>query len=284
MAIMIALIPVSAAFLVLSMLRFGTESAAAIISYVLSAYTLTVWCVRIPDIIRWIKHFKETNKYWKIWASDENLRVNASLYLSLGMNAVFSLFQLCLGFYHGSFWFYSLAFYYFVLAAMRFYLLRYTRAHRSGGELYDELLRYRACGFVFLFMNLILSSIVIFMIRYDRTFTHHRITTIAIAAYTFLSLTLAIINAVKFRRYHSPVYSASKAVSLAAASVSMLTLETTMLTAFGNGEADAVMRRIMLALSGGAISVFLILMALYIIIRSSSDIRKIKERKSADAE
>ena len=68
----------------------------------------------------------------------------------------------------------------------------------------------------------------------NRTFHHHEITTIALAAYTFTSLTFAIINTVKYRKYHSPVYSASKAISLASACVSLLTLESTMLTTFGN--------------------------------------------------
>ena len=61
-AVMIPLVPISAFLLVYSMVFIGTESIAAYISYVISAYTLTVWCVRIPDIIRFFKDFRIENK------------------------------------------------------------------------------------------------------------------------------------------------------------------------------------------------------------------------------
>ena len=59
--LMILLIPLSVAFLACAVVLTGSESVPAIISYVLSAYTLTVWCFRIPRIIRFIKTAKEKN-------------------------------------------------------------------------------------------------------------------------------------------------------------------------------------------------------------------------------
>ena len=66
-AIMIILIPIATVFLVGSMVFLGTESPIAILSYVLSAYTLTVWCFKIPNIIKFLKTFKKENKYAKKW-------------------------------------------------------------------------------------------------------------------------------------------------------------------------------------------------------------------------
>ena len=140
----------------------------------------------------------------------------------------------------------------------------------------EELIRYRLCGWVFLAMNLALALIIFFMVYWSRTFTHHMITAIAMAAYTFTAFTIAIINIVKYRKYNSPVYSASKAISLAAACVSMLTLETTMLTTFGDGSMDAITRKIMLGCTGGVISVFIIVMAIYMIIQSSKKLKELK--------
>ena len=57
-AIMIVLVPLSTVLLVGSMMFVGTESAIAYISYVLSAYTLTVWCIKIPYLIKFIMTFK----------------------------------------------------------------------------------------------------------------------------------------------------------------------------------------------------------------------------------
>ena len=104
-AIMIVLVPISIVLLVASMVFIGTESAIAYISYVLSAYTLTVWCVKIPYLIKFFKAFKDENKYARKWQDDTRLRVNVSLYGSFFWNIAYALFQLWLGFYHHTFWF-----------------------------------------------------------------------------------------------------------------------------------------------------------------------------------
>jgi len=278
-AIMIILVPFSVVFLVYAMVFLGTESLPAIISYVLSAYTLTVWCFKVPYLIRFFKTFKEENKYARIWRSDARLRVNISLYGTLLWNTAYALLQLVLGFWHHTFWFHSLAAYYISLAVMRFFLVRHTRRHKPGEKMLVELKKYRACGIVFLIMNLALALMIFFMVYWNRTFHHHEITTIALAAYTFTSLTFAIVNTVRYRKYSSPVYSASKAISLASGCVSMLTLESTMLTTFGTETLSLTERRIFLGLTGGAISAFIIAMAIYMIAQGTKKIHLLKAAK-----
>ena len=276
-AIRIVLIPVATVFLVYSMVFLGTESAVAIVSYVLAFYTLTVWCMKLPQLIRFFKAFKQENKYARLWLDDPRLRVNVSLYGTLIWNTAYAVFQLGLGFWHHTFWYYSLAGYYLALAVMRFFLVRHTRRHDPGERMREELIKYRACGIVFLVMNLALALIIFFIVYWNRTFNHHEITTIAMAAYTFGSLALAIVNVFKYRKYNSPVYSASKAISLASACVSMLTLESTMLTTFGDGTMELTARRLMLGASGGAISVFVVVMAVYMIVQSSKKLKALKQ-------
>lgn len=275
-AIMIALLPVATVFLVYSMVILGSESPVAIVSYVLAAYTLTVWCFKIPYLIKFFKIFKNENKYARIWQDDARLRVNVSLYGALLGNSAYAVFQLWLGIYHHTFWFCSLAGYYFSLAAMRFFLVRYTSKNQAGEKMHRELVKYRNCGWVFLVMNLALSLMIFFMVYWNRTFVHHEITTIAMAAYTFTALTVAIVNVFKYRKYNSPVYSASKAISFAAACVSMLTLTSTMLTTFGAGTMDLFTRRLFLALIGGGVSVVVITMAVYMIVQGNKKIRLLK--------
>ena len=209
-AIMILLLPVATLLLVGSMVFVGTETVIAYISYVLAAYTLTVWCVRLPTLIRFVKTFKDENKYARLLQDDTRLRVNLSLYGSLAWNTLYGLFQLWLGFVHHTFWFYSLGAYYICLAVMRFFLLQHTRKYAPGERMRNELVKYRACGWVFLIMNLALALIVFFMLYWNRTFEHHMITAIAMAAYTFTAFTVAIVNVVRYRKYNSPVFSASK--------------------------------------------------------------------------
>ena len=280
-AIMIILLPIATVFLVYSLVFMGTDSIIAIVSYVLAFYTLVVWTLKVPYLIQLFKTFKDKNKYARRWQDDDRLRVNVSLYGTLIWNTAYALLQLGMGFWHHTFWFYSLAGYYISLAVMRFFLVRHTSRHKPGELMKEELIKYRACGIVFLLMNLALALIIFFMVYWNRTFNHHEITTITIAAYTFASLTMAIMNVVKYRKYNSPVYSASKAISLTAALVSMLTLESTMLTTFGDGTMDLTTRRIMLGATGGVISVFIIGMAIYMIVQSN---KKLKLLRTAEDE
>ena len=276
--IMISLVPLATVLLVGSMVFVGTESVIAIISYVLAAYTLTVWCMKIPDLIKFFKAFKNENKYMRKWQDDTRLRVNVSLYGSLAWNALYGIFQLWLGFYHHTFWFYSLGAYYICLGVMRFFLARHTTKYAPGERMQTELVKYRACGIVFLVMNLALALIIFFMVYWNRTFEHHMITAIAMAAYTFTALTTAIINVIKYRKYNSPVFSASKAISLAAALVSMLTLESTMLTTFGEGTMTATTQKWMLGATGSAISVLIVATAIYMIVVGTKKLKELKNR------
>ena len=275
-AIMILLVPIAAVLLVGSMVFVGTESAIAYASYVLAAYTLTVWCFKLPYLIKFFKTFKNENKYARKWQDDTRLRVNVSLYGTLAWNTMYGLFQLWLGFYHRTFWFYSLGAYYICLAAMRFFLLLHTRKYAPGEKLKTEIIKYRACGIVFLIMNLALTLIIFFMVYWNRTFEHHMITAIAMAAYTFTSFTLAIINVIKYKKYNSPVFSASKATSFASACVSMLTLASTMLTTFGNGTMSLSERKMMLGCIGAAVSLVVVAMAIGMISKSSKKLKDFK--------
>jgi len=276
MAVCVVLIPIATAFLVYAMVFLGTESITAIVSYLLAFYTLTVWCAKIPHLIHFFQTFQDENKYLKIWQEDTRLRVNVSLYGTLIWNTAYAVLQLGLGFWHHTFWFFSFAGYYIALAVMRFFLVRHTSKHKPGEKMREELIKYRTCGWIFLQINLTLSVMVFFMVYWNRTFHHHEITTITMAAYTFTAFTMAIINICKYRKYNSPVYSASKTISLAAACVSMLTLQSTMLTTFGDGSIDALTRKILLGSTGWVVSVFIIVMAIYMIVQSGKKLKALQ--------
>jgi hypothetical protein len=269
MAVMIVLLPVAAVLLAVSMALIGTESVIAYISYVLAAYTLTVWCCKIPYLIRFFKTVKNENRYARMWLEDTRLRVNISLFGSLAWNTLYGLFQMWLGIVHRTFWFGSLGVYYICLAVMRYFLVSHTRRYAPGERMRSELIKYRACGWIFLVMNLSLSLIVFFMLYWDRTFAHHMITAIAMAAYTFTTFTTAIVSMVRYKRYNSPVFSAAKAISFAAACVSMLTLTSTMLTTFGDGTMEPLARKMILGSVGVAVILVVVGMAVGMIARGT---------------
>lgn len=268
-------VPAAAALLIYASIWESAESPVTYASYFLSAYALTLVCARVPALWRKVKAIKQENKYISRYTSDAGLRVKLSLYGSLAMNCAYALMQLWLGFVNRSVWFYALSGYYVLLGVMRYFLLKEARKNRLGQDKCYEYRLYRLCGVLLAVMNLVLGAIVFYIVVQNRGFQYHYIMTIAMAAYTFFTFTLAIVNMVRYRKYESPVMSAAKAINFAAALVSMLSLETAMLTAFGNGQ-DASFRQVMTASTGFAVVLAVLVMAVYMIVRSIKEIRKIK--------
>lgn len=269
------LVPISIALLVWSMLTLGSTHVVSILSYVLASYTLTIVCFKIPNIITFIKKIMNENKYIVRLRADRHLRMKISLFAAFIFNVIYAIFQFFIGLYHGSFWFYSMFAYYLSLAVMRYFLMRHTLLNEANEKPKAELIKYCFCGWMMLFLNLALSLMVFFMVYWNRTFIHHEITTIALAAYTFTSFTLAIINFIKYRKLKSPVYSAAKSISLTSACVSVITLEATMLTSFGS-DMDIVSRRLFLGLTGAAVSIFVLFIAINIIVNGTRRIKNYK--------
>ncbi|MBE6951930.1 MAG: hypothetical protein E7452_00035 [Ruminococcaceae bacterium] len=258
----------------------NSQSIVAYASYVVEAYTLTAICMKTPILFRWIKRVKRDNKYISRYFSDRHLRVKLSLYGSVTINALYALLQLYSGVFYHSVWFYSLASYYFVLALMRFFVLRDTiRTDSPGLHKQMEWRRYRFCGVLLLWMHVILSAIVFYIVRQNRGFAYNEIITITMAAYTFTTLTVAIIGIVRYRRYESPLLSAAKALSFTAALVSLLSLETAMLTAFRTEENTPLFRQIMTGATGGVVCVMVLAMAVYMIVRATKAIRSIQQKE-----
>lgn len=266
----------SITLVICSLIMLGITHPLTIFSYALSSYTLIIVCLRIPNIIKGIKRLKTENQYIFKWRTDNHLRIKVGLILSFVFNTIYAIFQFGIGLYHGSFWFYSISIYYLLLAIMRLILMKHIFKNEVNEKPKTELIKYCVCGWLMLVLNLALSLIIFFMVYWNRSFVHHEITTIALAGYTFLSFTFAVINYVKYKKLKSPVYSAAKAISLTSACVSIITLEATMLTAFGS-TLEIGIRKILLGVTGAIVWVFVILLAINIIVHGMMQLKQIKK-------
>lgn len=278
-AIILLLIHVSAVMLLYAFTEKMTVSAVQYAAYGLSAYTMTVLCAKAPAFYKKARAIKQENKYAVLYFSDAALRVKISLYGSFTINVLYAVMQLGLGFINHSVWFYALSGYYLLLAVMRFLLLKNSRNESLGKNLYKEYLNYRLCGIILLLMNITLSVIAFYIVSRNKGFTYHYIMTISMAAYTFTVFTTAVVNLIRYRKYNSPVISASKIINLVAAFVSMLSLETAMFTAFGEGNSPNF-RKIMTACTGAAMCVIVLAMAIYMIGHSTKQLNQLEKESS----
>lgn len=268
--LLLLLLPLSAFALTYGMTRLAQTDPLRIGSYVLSFYTLVVWCLALPRLLRACREFLKSQPHVRRWREDPRLRMNVTLTGNVVWNGAYAALQLGLGWYHRSFWFGFLGGYHLCLALMRLTLVSYSRRHALGEDRDAEGKRCRLCGWALLLVNLALAMRILLTLREGRLVAHHPITTIAMATYTFTSLTMAIVNIFRYRKYQSPVLSASRAISLASALVSLLSLEGTMLVVFGGEAMGPMTIRLYLSLSGGGISLFIAGMAGHMIQNANS--------------
>ncbi len=73
--------------------------------------------------------------------------------------------------------------------------------------------------------------------------------------------------------------STTRAVNVAAALISMLSLETAMITQFGD-ESDTVFRHVMIASTGGSICFIVLSMAVFMILLATKSLKKLKNNSS----
>lgn len=281
--IMALLVPLCTAALIYTFVGGYEEHPLAYVTYTLSFYTLTAVVMRCIKILP--QHYKAAkNKVYSHplgsrFMTDIPFRTHVSLYGSLGINLLYAAVNIISGVIYSSAWFYILAFYYSILAVMRFLLVRFVNRIGIGSDRFKELRRSRLCGYILLTVNLFLSGAVLMIMYYDKGFEYNGMLIYVMAMYTFWITALAVINLVKFRRLGSPVMSMAKIINMAAALVSMLSLETAMLSEFGENMSPEN-KRLMTALTGAGVSIIVITMSVYSIVKNSREIKRIMENKA----
>lgn len=213
------------------------------------------------------------------YLSDVAFRAEVSLIPSFIINILYAAVKILFGILYDSIWFITLAVYYILLAVMRYLLLTSTRKQGIKSDIAAQFKRYRMCGVILIFMTLALSGMILFIVRQDGGYDYPGVLIYVMAMYAFYTIITAVINIIKFRKYGSPILSAAKAINLAAAFVSMLALETAMLEQFGDND-DYLFHQIMTASTGAAVCGLVLIMAVYMIVRASKQLRGLAEVKN----
>lgn len=254
-------------------------SLLAYISYAISSYTLTVLviylCKVLPKQYRGIRQKIYDNPWGNRYMTDAAFRTKVSLHISLAIHLLYVGMNIALAIINKTRWFGILAGYYFILAVMQFLLLKYAVEKGIGMERLGELRRARLCSIILLNLNFVLSGAVLMILYQNKGFEYQGILIYAMAAYTFYSTIRAVVDLVKYRKYKSPVMTTTKIITLSSALVSMLSLETAMFSQFGQ-DMNPANRRLMIALTGAGISMAVIGMSSYMIIKTSQELETAK--------
>ena len=168
--------------------------------------------------------------------------------------------------------------YYMVISLMRFSLLRgeYLGA-KVGNETEHRMYGlkcYRFCGWYMFLLNIAVSGLVVQLLYKNETYSYPGILIFAFATYAFYSFIMAVVNVVRYRKLVNPIFSAAKMLSLASAMVSMLALQTAMLTEFSGIEQE-IFARNMNFVTGSAVCLLIFGMAVWMIYRANREMKKL---------
>ncbi len=205
---------------------------------------------------------------------DLRFRAEVTLYANLAVNSVFAIFEAVCGFLLRSPWMGNLAFYYIVLSLLRFLILR---SYRKNSNRRCKWRVYRLCGLVLLTLTVALAGMHILTSRQVHAIVYFGYMIYAVALYTFYAVICAVRNVVVYRKMDDPILQAAKAISLAVAAVSVYSLQSAMITAFGQPGEEAF--RVVMG-NCTAAGVFLIIIAISVVMvwRANRALEQIQKR------
>lgn len=204
-----------------------------------------------------------------------SLRSAAALFGTFIWNTVYAVFKLVTGVIYHSLWFSGLGVYYLVLAVMRFVLVRGVQHSVTGGGILAQYRRCRLCGYMMLILNAAFVGLIAQMVFSGRSYDYPGVLIYAMAAYTFYAVIASISDLTRNRRAYSPIIASSKVIRAVTVLVSMLALETAMLSRFGD-PADRLFRMTITGLSGLAVSIAILTAAVLLVISTTRSIRRLK--------
>lgn len=273
--VLLTLPPIVFAALAYVLLK-GKSSMPAYMIYCMSAYCLTIWILPLPQLFRkakanMIRRLTGT-VFGEKYIGDLAFRGSVSICQGMMVNFLYVVFRIFVGIRYASVWFLTMAIYYLLLGIMRLSLIL---SYRNRG-VKSELHCYRRTAWLLFLLNIPMGGMTVLMVLTDSGYSYPGYVIYLSAMYTFYTIILAIVNLVKFRKLGSPILSAAKILNFVAALMSLLGLQTAMISQFSTEGED--LRRMMNALTGGGVWFSVILIAVYMLLHR----RKTKEVKSID--
>ena len=226
-----------------------------------------------------IKEFLYKYKYVEKYLTDDIFQTQTMLLASLAMNIAAATFKFVMGVWFGSKWLVTVSIYFLTLSAMRLLLLNRERKSKKletpeHKRLYD-LKSYRACGYMVLFMNMIVGRMIVQMLVDNEGYDYPGLMLYLIGLFAIANFANAIYNVKKYWHIYHPMISAAKRLSFSTALVLLYTLQTSALARFGNNHEQ--LRRLLNSISGAVVELVLFTMAILMIVRSNQEMHKLKE-------
>lgn len=203
------------------------------------------------------------------YLTDLAFRGTVSVYQGMIINFCYVVFRIIAGVRYASVWFLSMAAYYLVLGGLRTYLIVAYRRRSPALEFQC----YRRTAWLLFLLNVPMGGMIVLMVRTNSGFFYPGYIIYLSALYTFYTTTTSLTNLIKYRKLGSPILSAAKVLNLVSAMMSILGLQTAMISRFSEHGEDY--RRMMNTITGGFVYAMVIFIAVSMLLRSRR--KRVKE-------
>ena len=244
------------------------------ILYVLSAYSLTALCVKLPGAVRmekdWLKNHSGVDGLLK----NKELHFKLELYFEQFINFAYGILKIASGVSAGSAWIGADGIYNFVQALIQlFQILR----RKNPGTIEKQWKSYRFCGVLILLMHLTLIGIVFQMVNWHRVEESGEIMIIATAAFAFYKFISSFIDLAKDRKHTRPIDSSVRMLELSQAIFAIFSLQAGLLHTFGTGESWEHWLNLIV---GCVVCLLTVAMGIYMIRRANREINTLQETEN----
>ena len=282
------IITILSATLSLVMVGLGLENGAlAILSYILFgvaglslAYSVYLIIPNLPKFRRQLISWLESHEFTRLILRNFGFRTVIFAIGSFLMSLLISGFNAYMGIKNQSIWYGALAAFYIALAFLRGGVLGYHKKRVGKKIQNDEYIKvkvYRNSGIITLILNIALSSAIAQMIFDDAHFTYMGLMVFAYAAYAFYKITTSIISFIKAHKQEDLTVRAIRNINLVDALVSILALQTALLTTFSEENVDISLFN---TLTGCVVSLISVGIGVYMIASANKKMKEIqKENK-----
>ena len=230
-----------------------------------SVYTIVRFAPKIKSFV--IKQI-EKSAFAKRYVKDFGYRALFGSVISLSFSALFGIFNGVMGILSRSVWYGSLSLYYILMSLIyASIVLNRKRDIEAGHKIYLR------CGILLAILNTALSAAIAQMIFEGKGFMYAGLMIYAFAAFAFYKITMAIIQLVRARHAENPLVHAVAFINLSSGAVSILALQTALLSTFSKGEVNISTFN---TLTGTAVSLLSIGISIFMIIKGR---KKTNERE-----
>lgn len=188
------------------------------------------------------------------------------------INICFAIFQAVIAILSRSIWYGALATYYIVISSIRGGIIAVNRKRKTKNNQYTEIQQiksYRNCGIYIVMLNFVFVAAIAQMALTDSGFQYAGLMIYVMATYTFYKAAMAIYNLIKAKKFNDYTLQSIKNLSLVDALVSVLALQTALLSEFSPGYSQLLPN----SLTGAGVSLFTIGIGIYMIIKGNKQLK-----------